>query len=90
MKERLRVEVAPGTVQGEMPEESAAGHAVTHRRAYRTSRPSERCGYAVVGPLAAFDDVLVVAGEDLVAAIPGEDDFHVLGRQLRHHVGGDG
>ena len=45
--------------------------------------------HAVVAPLALLDDVLVVAGEQLVAAVAGQHDLHVLGGELRHHVGRD-
>ena len=72
-----------------MPEEPAAAHALGHDVADRASRPPDRRRHAVVGALAPFDDVLVVAGKDLVSAVSGEHDLHVFGRQLRHHVGGN-
>jgi hypothetical protein len=36
---------------------------------------------------AAFDDILVVTREELVAAIAAQHDLDVFGRELRHHVG---
>ena len=47
----------------------------------------QRRRHAVVVALALLDDVLVVAREQLVAAVAGEHDLDVLGGELRHHVG---
>ena len=49
--------------------------------------PPQRGRHAVVLRARGLDDVLVVAGEELVAAVAGQHDLDVLGRQLRHHVG---
>ena len=49
-------------------------------------RGAQRKTDAVEAPL-ALHDVLVVAREQLVAAVAGEHDLDVLGRQLRHHEG---
>src|SRR4029077_12833136 len=37
-----------------------------------------------------IDDVAVVAGKQLVAAVAGENDLHMLSRQARDQIGWDG
>jgi hypothetical protein len=71
-----------------MPEEPASSHASRHDRPNAAGHRAQRAGIRSRAVL-LLDDVLVVAGEQLVAAVAGQHDFDVLGRQLRHHVGRD-
>jgi hypothetical protein len=44
-------------------------------------------GNLLAHPFARFNDVLVVAGEELVATVAAEDHLDVLRRQFRDHIG---
>src|SRR5262249_7332653 len=72
-----------------MTQEPAAWRALGQDRANRSHYPADRRAHAVEGLLSALDDVFVVAGKQLVAAVAGEYDLDVFRGELRDHVGRD-
>ena len=88
-EERRRVEVPIHPHQRDMAQEVAPPHPLRHGRAYGPQQRSDGRGHEPVPPLSGLDDILVIPGEELVATVAREDDRHMLGGELRDHVGRD-
>ena len=89
-EQRDRVEIAVDVGQRDVAQVVAAPHAVGHPARKIPERAAREAGKDPVPPLAALDDVLVVPGEQLVAAVAGQHHLHRPGGEPGHHVGGDG
>ena len=87
VEHRRCVEVTLGAIEREVAEKTPAGRPVRHHGAKSAACLAERAGNPLADPLALFDDVLVVASEELVATVAAQHHLDVFGGELRHHVG---